>query len=112
MNKYKHLLFIFVLGLTTNLLWGQDSTAVREVVYDTQEAIDVLEFEEKTIQDFREDDDFNYEEVIQEESWWSQFKEWLSDIWLSFWEWLLGDYQVSPFWSFFVAALPMLLLLF
>ena len=93
--------------------YSQDSlvdTSEQVVQYDSQENLAPVPFSEEKIEEFNKEDDFNYDETIQEEGWWAKFKSWLSKIWRSFWNWLLGDYEASGFWSFIIGLLPYILI--
>ncbi len=112
MNKHLYLLiWIFLLALPCNAS-TIDTVQVKvtqEVQYDKEREVSPISLDEETLEDFKNDKDYDYTEN-KEETWWDKFKAWLGNIWRSFWEWLLGDYEASPFWSFFIELLPYLII--
>ncbi|MEM7085790.1 MAG: DUF4129 domain-containing protein [Bacteroidota bacterium] len=92
---------------------GQDQvegSSENVVQYDTNSEVSPISFSEESIDQFKNDDSFDYTEQKDQNGLWAQFKRWLSKVWHSFWNWLLGDYEGSGFWSFFVGVLPYLII--
>lgn len=107
---YKLFLFIgFFYCLTIQATTAQDSVtdaSTKEVRYDVDSQVQPPNFNQETIEDFKADDDFDYTEVEAGENWYTKFKRWLNRMWHRFWQWLIGDYEASPFWSVVIQMLP------
>lgn len=85
-------------------------TNPREVlVYDESEVIQ-RPLNQKQIQDYKNDPDFNYKEALPEDNWWTRFKQKLNELWASFLRWLSGGKEAVGIWAFFVRILPYLLM--
>lgn len=82
----------------------------KEIQYDTDSQREPLSVDREIITDYKNNDDFNYVIPEIQETWWTQFKQWLSNLWNSFWRWLLGDTGGSGFWNFVINTLPYLIL--
>lgn len=109
---FKVLIITILLFMVTPLdTVAQDSTGVDALHFDENSELIPIIFDKDIISEYRENEEFNYLDPIQEEAgWWSQFKNWIGNIWHQFWEWLLGDYQGSGFWSFIIDILPYLII--
>lgn len=81
------------------------------VHYETSTTVTPLLFDEEVLKKYEGDPHFDYTEVNPEESWWYQFKAWLSQLWSNFWTWLFGDYTSNSFLVFLFNAIPYLILL-
>jgi len=91
---------------------AQDSIAIpleKEVLYDRDGEINNLGFDQKKIESYKNNPDFDYSEKEIEDNAWLKFKRWLGRIWSGFWEWLLGDYQGNSFLVFLVKIIPYLI---
>jgi hypothetical protein len=94
-------------------LIGQDQevdSPENTVQYDTQSEVSPVVFSEESLDEFKNDDAFDYTEKINQDGLWASFKRWVSRIWFSFWDWLLGDYEGSGFWTGFIQILPYLII--
>ncbi len=103
----KYIFFFIFSGLSVfSITAQQDSTAVS---YDTS-PLKVKEISNEDLDTYRNDPDFNYEVITAEISWWEDFKTWLGNLFLQFFEWLFGvDEAVGMLASFF-RVVPYLLL--
>lgn len=81
------------------------------VIYETSTTVTPLPFDEEVLKKYEGDPHFDYTEINPEESWWYQFKAWLSQLWSNFWTWLFGDYTSNSFLVFLFNAIPYLILL-
>ncbi len=79
--------------------------------YDRQAHLQPVSFEAKDFIGYKIDKAFNYEEADTAVDWWESFKNWLGQIWMSFWQWLFGDIKAGSFIAFLVRYLPYLILL-
>ena len=52
---------------------------------------------------------FDYTEAIEEDNWWTRFKQWVNDVWSSFIRWIFGGDEVSGTASFLIQLLPYLI---
>jgi len=102
-------LLIFSLsGQTQNL--PQSNAEPLSVIYEESNTVTPLPFDEEVLKKYEGDPHFDYTEVTAEESWWHQFKSWLSGLWSKFWTWLFGDYESNSFLIFLFKALPYVIL--
>lgn len=69
-----------------------------------------LQFDRDKIASLKEDPDFNYTEVVEQENWWTRFKRYLSLLWQNFLQWLFGDYRGNSLVLFLVELIPYLIL--
>lgn len=106
------LIYILLFVTTVVVANSQDSTAVETPVivqYDVDSDIHSLNFDDTKIENYKNNDTFNYEENI-EDNWWSRFKDWLSRIWSQFMYWLFGDVEGGTFLAIVIQLLPYLFL--
>lgn len=95
-----------VVGFTTN-------TALQKIVIkDTDSPINSVDLDQKIIEEFKNNPDYNYiEEEIEQNSLWSKFQRWLSRVWRDFWRWIFGDsYSENSFLVFLYKSLPYLII--
>lgn len=102
----------FIIALLCTLycvpLWAQDSIAA--VKKDTSD-IRQLQIEERQLEQFRNNPDFNYEEALAAApDWWISFKNWIANIVIKFFEWLFGVEKAAGAFSAFLHVLPYVLL--
>ncbi|MEO1013395.1 MAG: DUF4129 domain-containing protein [Bacteroidota bacterium] len=100
--------FTFPLYLLYVLLsFGQQDSV--PIPYDKGE-IWVREITEEDLLAYREDPSFDYEIIKAEPTWWDDFKTWLGNLLLRFFEWLFGVEKASGFKADFLQVIPYLLL--
>ena len=113
---HKRLLLLgFLLCFLSQAFAWQDSlvnTVEKEIRYDLDTDVQPPTFDQETIDDLKNDDEFDYTELEPSENWYTKFKRWLSRMWHRFWQWLIGDYEASPFWSVFIQILPYIIVAF
>lgn len=80
------------------------------VVYDTNTDVEPLDLNENTIEDLKNDDDFNYVELEESETIFERFMSWLGSLWNRFWRWILGDVEATGFLAFLIKLLPYLII--
>jgi len=108
-NILYFLLFVSSFAFAT----PQDSTKVAAPVviqYDEDSEVTPISFEKSKIEDYKDDNAFNYEEIT-EENWWTRFKKWIGTLWGDFIQWLFGDVEAGTFLALFIQILPYLFLL-
>lgn len=82
----------------------------KEIIYDTSKNMEVPELNKKTLESFKNDSAFDYSEQIAKENWWTTFKNWLWELWLKVWKWLVGDYEANGIVAFLVHTLPYIII--
>ncbi|PKA83846.1 uncharacterized protein DUF4129 [Ulvibacter sp. MAR_2010_11] len=88
-----------------------EASVEKKVQYDTDSEVTPMDFNRETLENFKNDEAFDYTEIKpDEDNWWAQFKRWLRELWYKFWDWLLPDYANSPFWFAVIKALPYLII--
>lgn len=113
----RNLIFIFLfysgMAHSTSSESIQDSlsTSVNEIKYDDQQNLEGPILNSRTIERLKKDRTFDYTEKPAQENWWQQFKNWLWNLCVKFWEWLVGDYRANGFIAFLVQVLPYLIIL-
>ncbi len=78
------------------------SLPLRNDLINTEEKIT---FDPETIQQYKEDADFDYVTTEPSDNWWTEFKTWLEQVIIDFFSKLFGDFELSGFWSFFFKVL-------
>ena len=107
MMPKRYFIFLFYVLLMT-LGYGQSDTTII-VAYDS-EPLTVREIDESDLQGYRDNHDFDYDIVKTESPWWEDFKTWLGNIFLQFFEWLFGIEKAVGYFATFLRAIPYLLL--
>ncbi len=104
------LLFLIPFALSAGI---QDSTtsASREIVYDLDSQKTPQRFDDQKIQEFRQQDDFNYTEYEEPDNWWTRLKTWFNQLWHKFITWLFGVEEITGFWAIILKLLPYLLVI-
>lgn len=109
----KWIFIVFICLCIAEPASAQDSLATfqqKEIQYDSDSQRIPVSLNPEKIETYKNDDAFHYVDPAEEANWQTLFKQWLSNIWNSFWHWLLGDSQGSGFWSFVIHILPYLIL--
>ncbi|WP_149277529.1 DUF4129 domain-containing protein [Pareuzebyella sediminis] len=83
----------------------------REVslLYDS-DSIEIQQIEASSLDEYRKDDAFNYEIIQGKPTWWNDFKSWLGNLFLRFFEWLFGVEKAKGFLAIFFRIIPYILL--
>ncbi len=106
MLKYLRLLLLISM-LANFTIAQQDSTAT--VKYDTA-PLEVGKITEGDLQSYRDNPDFDYEVIKQDQTWWDDFKTWLGNLLMQFFEWLFGVEKAAGFLQVFFRIIPYILL--
>ncbi len=105
MQRFLLLSFILFFGLfNTNA--QQDSLTVK---YDSKR-LEVQKISEEDLNKFKEDPKFDYEIVESNPTWWDDFKTWLGNLFLRFFEWIFGVEEAAGVLAAFLRILPYILL--
>ncbi|MGO4911068.1 DUF4129 domain-containing protein [Leeuwenhoekiella sp. W20_SRS_FM14] len=99
---------VFSFSLKAEIL---DSTQVSKDIRYDDSVISVQQFDAQTLENFRQDEAFNYVELIPPDNLWTRFKTWLDDLWDTFINWILQGNEATGLLGLIVRALPYLLLL-
>lgn len=100
------LLFSFLQA--TSLHAQQDSTGT--VNYEAG-PLTVRAIQEDDLQEFKNNTDFDYEVVKQDQTWWDDFKTWFYNLITRFFEWLFGVEKAASFLQLLFKTIPYVLLL-
>ncbi|WP_037324619.1 DUF4129 domain-containing protein [Salinimicrobium terrae] len=96
--------FYFAFGLS-------DSARVLVMPIQTaEEELVPLDFSEETIEEFKQDPDYDYSEATVDDSWWTKFKRYLRLQWQRSLNWMFGDYEAPLLLAIFLDILPYLLI--
>lgn len=96
---------LFALFFWTNC-FAQNDSIVR---YDTSD-IRPLEITQEDLQDYLDDEAFNYEVIQTENGWWDGVKNWFYNLIRRFFEWIFGVDSAAGYLAVFFKILPYLLL--
>lgn len=99
------LLFFLCYGLF-NTIAQADSLKVN---YDT-ESLEVQQISEEDLTKFKNDPKFDYEVVESDPTWWDDFKTWIGNLLLRFFEWIFGIEEAAGALAAFLKILPYILL--
>ena len=88
-------------------LWGQQDSL--EVHYDDA-PITSKKISEKDLQTYRDDPSFNYEVATAQRTWWDDFKAWVGNQLLRFFEWVFGGENAVGYLAVFLRIIPYILL--
>ncbi|PQB04650.1 hypothetical protein [Aureitalea marina] len=108
----KALLVIILSVFLASFSWAQDSldnSQSEELILDDRSGLQPLDWNEQQLNDYREDSSYDYTEKQPQDNWLTRFRTWLGRMWDSFWQWLLGDGEISGFWLQLIKALPYLI---
>jgi len=105
-------LLLFFFG-STALPQAQDASNTPDpaVQYDRDSDRNALDLDDDSIEDFKNDKDFDYTEAKAEENWWTRFKNWIGDLWTDFWDWVFDGVEPGPFWGFMIEVLPYVIII-
>lgn len=105
-------LFVFSLFIISHCYGAQDSIAQdsQPLIYDTATVLEKVEFDKDRISGFKNDKSFKYLEEIENDSWWTRFKRWLSLKYQQLMDWLFGDYTANTLVAALLLILPYLLI--
>lgn len=110
----RHLLLVFLLYVLSSASIQAEtpvkSDSIKEVKYDQREDVTPVTFEKESLEEYKEQDAFNYLEEEQVESWWSKFKRWFFNILDDIWNFLFGDIEASGFVGFLLKSIPYLVI--
>ncbi|HET8887148.1 MAG TPA: DUF4129 domain-containing protein [Salinimicrobium sp.] len=105
------LVFLFCFSWTSFAVPQEDSIAdSKEIIYDELKR-NPIDFNDSYLEELKQQDEFIYVEQDHGENWWSIFKNWISNLWNSFLDWLFGDINASGFWATLLQLLPYLVII-
>lgn len=70
----------------------------------------IIEFDKSLIEDYQNNEDYNYFKTVEEDSAWDKFTRWLNLQWNKFIEWLLSGVSEGSFWNYLALVLKILLI--
>lgn len=104
-QAFLFLLLFLVLG-STHSFAQNDST---EVKYDVA-PLSIKKITDQDLKKYENDPKFDYEIVKADSSWWSDFKIWIGNLFLQFFEWIFGVDEAAGILVVFLKVLPYILL--
>ena len=105
MQRFLFLLFFFFYA-QFNMSAQKDSLTVK---YD-ESPLEIQKISEEDLNEFKDDPKFDYEIVKSDPTWWDDFKTWIGNLFLRFFEWIFGVEEAAGVLAAFLRILPYLLL--
>lgn len=105
------LYFFLLLSAAQEMVAQEDSIAQRLIQMETTEDLVPIEFDDTHLEEYRQQDAYNYQENTEEDSWWVRFKKWLNHKYNQFVSWLFGSYDANGLLAFFIRIFPYLIIL-
>ena len=105
---------IIILCLFFGSIYPQENDSLkidREIQYDKTEDLTPLKFDQKKIDAYKTQKEFDYINAEEKDNWWTRFKKWINAKYNQFKNWLFGDYQPNSFLAFIITIIPFVLLL-
>ncbi|WP_031428348.1 DUF4129 domain-containing protein [Flavimarina sp. Hel_I_48] len=81
---------------------------VQEVRYD-KSLVNPPEIDKNDLKAYKNDEAFDYSEYLPKDNWWTQFNNWLNELWHSFLRWILNEREATGILAFLIRALPYLI---
>lgn len=107
-------IFLFILSTFwySNFLFAaQDSIISSPVVqYEKSRELKPASFEPGKLENYRQQNEFDYLNEVENDSWWTRFKNWLDMKYNQLMAWLFGEYKANSIIVFFLTLLPYLIL--
>ncbi len=100
--------FLFTF-LCIAILGPASSQEASPVQYDSA-PMEIQEIKEDDMTTYRNDPKLNYEEVEVKRTWWDDFKAWIGNLFLRFFEWIFGAEKAVGALAVFLRTLPYILL--
>lgn len=97
---------LFLLALNFSASAGELNMPVQTA----EDKLVPLNFSEETIEEFKQDPEFDYSEAAARDNWWSKFKRYIRLQWQRFLDWMFGDYEAPLLLAILLDMLPYLLL--
>lgn len=103
------IIFLFV-GIYTSAAQDTILSGAEKLHYDTEEELSPVPFDRERIESYKDEKAFDYLAKIENESWWTRFKNYLNLRFEQLVEWLFGDYKANTVVAFLLNVLPYLIL--
>ena len=84
--------------------------SIAEIKYDRTEDLDPVSFNKAEIETYKSQEEFEYLNTVQNDSWWTRFKRYINLKYEQFINWLFGDYTPGGFLQFIIMIIPYLIL--
>jgi len=104
---------IILLFLSFGSIFPQESDSliqVREIKYDKTANLSPVDFNDKQIEEYRSQKEFNYINTAEKDNWWVRFKRWINAKYHQFINWLFGEYKANSILAFIIAVIPFVLI--
>lgn len=102
-----YFLFVPLLYVLAPSYGQEDSLRIK---YDTA-PVALQHISERDLEHYRNDPKFDYEIRTSDPTWWDDFKAWIGNLFLRFFEWIFGVEEAAGAFAAFLRILPYLLLL-
>lgn len=102
------ILIILLFLSCTNFYGAQDSLdrESQKLVYDNETSLERIQFNRDQISEFKNDKAFDYLKEIENDSWYTRFKRWLSLKYQQLMQWLFGEYTANKLVAALLLILP------
>lgn len=95
---------VYILFFTSNFLFGQQDSA--RVSYDVSSSIEIKKFDKETIEAYKNDNDFDYSQNVEETGLVLKIWNWLKRKMLQLSEWIFGVKKAAGYLAVFLRVLP------
>ncbi|MDT0689050.1 DUF4129 domain-containing protein [Salegentibacter sp. F188] len=84
--------------------------SIAEIKYDRTEDLKLITFNKAEIETYKSQEEFDYLDRIENDSWWTRFKRYINLKYEQFTNWLFGEYTPGGFLQFIITIFPYLIL--
>lgn len=106
--------FLLLLGsisVSASIQDSLDITQNQEIIYDLDSTKKIKKFNTDKIEELRANKDFDYTEYEEPDNIWTQFKNWIGQLWREFLKWVLGVDKITGFWLVLLKLLPYVIII-
>jgi len=87
-----------------------DSVSIVQKARYDKSAVKPPEIDKNDLKQYKNDEAFDYSEYLPKDNWWTQFNNWLNEMWRSFIQWILNGREATGIFKFLIRALPYLII--
>ena len=77
----------------------------KEIIIDENKQIQPVSFDKNQFEKYKKDKAFDYSREQSSENWWTAFKNWIAELWNSFWQKIFGNIKPGSWLATFVQVM-------